>query len=156
MDEWAWQRCFDVNLKGAFFMSQLVGRVMVDENRERGGVIINVGTAIDDDLPPPGLSAYAASKAGLAAFSEACAHELIVMAYAFIPLSLIRPMKYCAFAPKLRAAVGFLFLSAPGVACRWALLVLKDELTDLQIMTPTETFLISVKSNRYGEKWTIR
>jgi len=75
MDEWAWQRCFDVNLKGAFFMSQLVGRVMVDENRERGGVIINVGTAIDDDLPPPGLSAYAASKAGLAAFSEACAHE---------------------------------------------------------------------------------
>ncbi len=25
MDEWAWQRCLDVNLKGTFFMSQLVG-----------------------------------------------------------------------------------------------------------------------------------
>ena len=45
MDEWAWQRCLDVNLKGTFFMSQLVGRVMADENRERGGAIINIGAA---------------------------------------------------------------------------------------------------------------
>ena len=75
MDEWAWQRCFDVNLKGVFFMVQLVGRVMADENQERGGVIINVAPSIDDEAPAPGLAAYAASKAGLAAFSHQCASE---------------------------------------------------------------------------------
>ena len=75
MDEWAWQRCFDVNLKGAFFMSQLVGRVMADENQERGGVIINIGAAAGDDAPASGFAAYAASKAGLATFSHECARE---------------------------------------------------------------------------------
>lgn len=75
MDEWAWQRCLDVNLKGAFFMSQLVGRVMVDENQERGGTIINMVDAIGDDELGPGLAAYAASKAGLAAFTGECARE---------------------------------------------------------------------------------
>ena len=43
LDEWEWNRCLEVNLKGTFFMSQLCGRVMVDENQERGGgVIINI------------------------------------------------------------------------------------------------------------------
>ena len=41
MDEWEWARCHDVNLKSVFFMCQLVGRVMDDQNRatpsERGG-----------------------------------------------------------------------------------------------------------------------
>jgi NAD(P)-dependent dehydrogenase (short-subunit alcohol dehydrogenase family) len=76
MDEWTWQRCLDVNLKGAFFMCQLVGRVMADENQERGGTIINVGAARDDDAPQTGLAAFAASKAGLAAFTDQCAREL--------------------------------------------------------------------------------
>ncbi len=75
MDEWAWQRCLDVNLKGAFFMSQLVGRVMADENQERGGTIINIGDSVGDDVLGPGLAAYAASKAGLAAFTNECARE---------------------------------------------------------------------------------
>lgn len=75
MDEWAWQRCQDVNLKGSFFMSQLVGRVMVDENQERGGTIVHVGGQPEDDLSETGLAAYAASKAGLAAFSRQCARE---------------------------------------------------------------------------------
>ena len=75
MDEWAWQRCLDINLKGAFFMSQLVGRVMVDENQERGGVIINIGTATGNDLPETGLAAYVASKEGLAGFTRQCARE---------------------------------------------------------------------------------
>ncbi len=75
MDEWAWQRCIDVNLKGVFFMSQLVGRVMADENRERGGIIINVRAAIDDDAPETGRAAYFASKAGLAEFTRQCARE---------------------------------------------------------------------------------
>ncbi len=72
MDEWAWQRCFDVNLKGAFFMSQLAGRVMVDENRGRGGTIINVGAAVGAESAVTGLAAYTASKAGLTAFSRDC------------------------------------------------------------------------------------
>jgi NAD(P)-dependent dehydrogenase (short-subunit alcohol dehydrogenase family) len=74
MDEWAWQRCLDVNLKGTFFMSQLVGRVMADENQERGGVIINIG-AVEPDMAQPGQAAYAASKAGVWGFSRACARE---------------------------------------------------------------------------------
>ena len=37
LDEWDWCRCLDLNLKGTFFMCQLVGRVMADENGERGG-----------------------------------------------------------------------------------------------------------------------
>ncbi|MCB0037413.1 MAG: SDR family NAD(P)-dependent oxidoreductase, partial [Anaerolineales bacterium] len=40
MDEWDFQRCLDVNLKGTFFMSQLCGRVMMDENQARGGGVI--------------------------------------------------------------------------------------------------------------------
>lgn len=42
MDEWDWDRCLGVNLKGTFMMSQLAGRVMADENRARGGVIVNI------------------------------------------------------------------------------------------------------------------
>jgi NAD(P)-dependent dehydrogenase (short-subunit alcohol dehydrogenase family) len=75
MDEWAWQRCLDVNLKGAFFLSQLAGRVMVDENQERGGTIVFIGAEPGGDTPKIGLAAYAASKAGLAAFSRQCAQE---------------------------------------------------------------------------------
>ena len=75
MDEWAWQRCLDVNLKGPFFMCQLVGRVMVDENQDRGGVMINLGEAGSAESLP-GRAAYAASQAGLAAFSRQCAQEL--------------------------------------------------------------------------------
>ena len=75
MDEWAWQRCLDVNLKGAFFMSQLVGRVMADENQKRGGTIIHIGAEPVGELPEVGAAAYAASKGGLAAFSRQCAQE---------------------------------------------------------------------------------
>ena len=32
MDEWEWARCHDVNLKSVFFMCQLAGRVMDDQN----------------------------------------------------------------------------------------------------------------------------
>ncbi|MFN2141028.1 MAG: SDR family NAD(P)-dependent oxidoreductase [Candidatus Promineifilaceae bacterium] len=88
MDEWAWQRCLDVNLKGAFFMCQLVGRVMADENQERGGTIINLGAASDDDAPQTGLAAFAASRAGLLAFTDQCARE-------FTPLGI----RVCAVDP---------------------------------------------------------
>jgi len=74
MDEWDWVRCLDVNLKGPFFMMQLCGRVMADENQMGdGGIIINVGPKPADGQPQ---AAYAASKAGLLALTEAAAQEL--------------------------------------------------------------------------------
>lgn len=75
MDEWAWQRCLDVNLKGTFFMSQLVGRVMADENQERGGVIVNIASTAGFEIPLPTAAAFAASKAGVVGFTRECARE---------------------------------------------------------------------------------
>ena len=75
MDEWAWQRCFDVNLKGTFFMSQLVGRVMADENQERGGLIVNIASTAGFETSLPDRAAYAASKAGVVGFGRECARE---------------------------------------------------------------------------------
>jgi 3-oxoacyl-[acyl-carrier protein] reductase len=74
-DEWEWQRCLDVNLKGAFFMSQLCGRVMVDENKERGGLVINIASTAGVEAPLPYRAAYCASKAGLVGFTRECARE---------------------------------------------------------------------------------
>lgn len=76
MDEWEWMRCLDVNLKGVFFMTQLCGRVMDDQNRasgEPGGAIVTL------DWPAPheeGRAAFTASQAAVAAFTRAAAREL--------------------------------------------------------------------------------
>jgi len=78
MDEWDWHRVLDVNLTGAFLMTQSVGRVM----RERGGgVIINliapvsgVSEAGRDESPL--RAAFFASMAGLEALSRQAACEL--------------------------------------------------------------------------------
>ncbi len=76
LDEWEWNRCLEVNLKGAFFMSQLVGRVMADENQARGGgVIINIASTAGVSLPLENRAAYCASKAGVVGFSRECARE---------------------------------------------------------------------------------
>lgn len=75
MDEWDWMRCFEVNLKGTFFMSQLVGRVMADENKARGGSIINIGSTAGVSVPLKDRAAYCASKAGMVGFAKECARE---------------------------------------------------------------------------------
>ena len=75
MDEWDWQRCLDVNLKAPFFMSQLCGRVMAEENTARGGLIINIGSTAGVREPLAGEAAYTASKGGLAGFTLECARE---------------------------------------------------------------------------------
>ena len=70
MDEWDWQRTLDVNLNGAFLLTQSVGRIMKEKG---GGVIIQVGER------PKGMerrAAYFTSKAGLAALSALAAYEL--------------------------------------------------------------------------------
>lgn len=71
MDEWDWHRTLDVNLTGAFLMTQSAGRVM----RARGsGVIIHLVARPGQDGAPE--AAYAASMAGLEAFSRQAACEL--------------------------------------------------------------------------------
>jgi 3-oxoacyl-[acyl-carrier protein] reductase len=75
MDEWDWDRCLDVNLKGTFLMSQLVGRVMADENQERGGAIVNISSIAGVETPLMNRAAYCASKAGLMGFGRECARE---------------------------------------------------------------------------------
>ena len=75
MDEWELMRTVDVNLKGMFFMSQLVGRVMADRNRadgSTGGLIIGFYEAEPDDS---GRAAYAATQSAIPAFGRACARE---------------------------------------------------------------------------------
>ena len=88
MDEWEWNRCLEVNLKGVFFMSQLCGRVMGDENigdesigdesigeNNTSGVIVNVASTAGVETALPGGAAYCASQAGIVGFARECARE---------------------------------------------------------------------------------
>jgi NAD(P)-dependent dehydrogenase (short-subunit alcohol dehydrogenase family) len=71
MDEWDWHRVLDVNLTGAFLMTQSVGRGM----RARGsGVIVNLTTESARDESAE--AAYLASMQGLAEFTRQAAREL--------------------------------------------------------------------------------
>ena len=72
MDEWDWHRTLDVNLTGAFLMTQSVGRIMREQG---GGVIINLVSEAGRDESPL-RAAFYASMAGLKAFSQQAAREL--------------------------------------------------------------------------------
>lgn len=72
MDEWDWQRTLNVNLSGAFLVTQSVARGM----RERGGGVIvhlvsDAGSKHGDTR-----AAYLASMAALREFSQQAAKEL--------------------------------------------------------------------------------
>jgi NAD(P)-dependent dehydrogenase (short-subunit alcohol dehydrogenase family) len=69
MDEWDWQRTLDVNLNGAFLLTQSTGRIMKEKG---GGVIVHVGERAKG---PEKRAAYFTSKAGLAALSALAAYE---------------------------------------------------------------------------------
>ncbi|MDL1910714.1 SDR family NAD(P)-dependent oxidoreductase [Chloroflexi bacterium CFX6] len=71
MDEWDWHRTLDVNLTGAFLMTQSVGRVM----RSQGsGVIVNLITLNQESGGDE--TAFVASMYGLEAFTRHAAREL--------------------------------------------------------------------------------
>ena len=71
MDEWDWHRVLDVNLTGAFLMTQSVGRVM----RQKGkGVIINLITGTQ--AAAGNDAAFVASMNGLNGFTRQAAREL--------------------------------------------------------------------------------
>jgi NAD(P)-dependent dehydrogenase (short-subunit alcohol dehydrogenase family) len=70
MDDWDWQRTLDVNLNGAFLLTQSAGRIM----KEKGsGIIVHVGERAKG---PERRAAYFTSKAGLAALAALAAYEL--------------------------------------------------------------------------------
>lgn len=70
MDDWDWQRTLDVNLTGAFLLTQTAGRVMAEQG---GGIILH---AAERARTTENRAAYFASKAGLAAFVEHARREL--------------------------------------------------------------------------------
>ncbi len=95
LDEWDWDRCIDVNLKGTFFMSQLCGRVMADENKDRGGAIVNISSIAGVEIPLANRAAYCASKAGMVGFARECAREFAqygIRVNTVIPGVFITPM----------------------------------------------------------------
>lgn len=75
LDEWDWRRLLEVNLTGAFFCTQLLGRVMADEG---GGVIVNIASTAGLGTLPDGVG-YVASKAGLIGMTKQCAREFAPM-----------------------------------------------------------------------------
>ena len=72
LDEWDWRRMLEMNLTSAFFVSQLVGRVMADEG---GGIIVNIASTAGHPDPLPDGVAYVASKAGLIGLTKQSARE---------------------------------------------------------------------------------
>lgn len=72
LDEWAWDRTINVNLKGAFLCSQTVGRDMKEQG---GGVIVNISSIAGRAAGLRDRAAYVASKTGLVGFTRECARE---------------------------------------------------------------------------------
>lgn len=73
LDEWDWNRCMEVNVKGVFFMSQLCGRVMDDS--KRGGVIVNLISEAGVQIPLEQRAAFCASQAAVMGFARECSRE---------------------------------------------------------------------------------
>ncbi len=82
-DAWDWQRTLEVNLSGAFYATQLVGKAM---RKQGGGAIVNIAASFGSGpglarqgLARPSLvrqSAFYASKLGLLGLTRAAAEEL--------------------------------------------------------------------------------
>lgn len=65
-----WDRVHAVNLRGAFLATQSFVPVIAKDT----GTLVFIGSGVAHQ-PPPGLGAYSASKAGLAAFAKSVAKE---------------------------------------------------------------------------------
>jgi 2-dehydro-3-deoxy-D-gluconate 5-dehydrogenase len=66
-----WDRVMNLNLSGAFFMAQAVGRIMV---RQRRGKIINIGS-MNTTLSAKNVTPYTVSKGGIGQMTKAFAVE---------------------------------------------------------------------------------
>ncbi len=67
-----WDQVLDTNLRGLFFMTRAVGKVMM---RQRGGRIINISSAAGA-MGNAGQVNYSAAKAGVLGLTKAAAREL--------------------------------------------------------------------------------
>lgn len=72
LDEWDWRRIVDVNLTGAFFCTQLIGRVMADEG---GGAIVHLTSVHALERALSEGVAFAATKAGVIGLTRQSALE---------------------------------------------------------------------------------
>lgn len=71
-DERLWETVMNLNLKGTYFTSQAVAKVMKDQG---GGRIINIAS-VDGYRAEPGVSVYSISKAGVLMITKAFAKDL--------------------------------------------------------------------------------
>ena len=71
-DEGVWNKTFDVNLKGPFFLVQNAAKLMIEAG---GGSIVNV-SSINGVKPAPFQGIYSITKAGLISMTQAFAKEL--------------------------------------------------------------------------------
>ena len=71
IDEKAWKVTIGLNLKGYFFLSQAVGKIMRDKG---GGTIINIAS-VDGIKPDVGPGVYSISKAGVIMLTQVLAQE---------------------------------------------------------------------------------
>ena len=110
-DEYEWQRVLDVNLKGAFFMTQLGGRVMagilgrgeqpVEGEVADGGIIVNIASTAGVSESFANHAAYAASKAGLVGLAREAAREFAAHDIWVYALTLPEPTEATAVAPTI-------------------------------------------------------
>ncbi len=88
MDRGAWRKTIAVNLTGAFYVTQTALPALIQTAGQHGrGRIINMAS-LAATHPKPFLSAYAASKAGVIAFTQSLAQEVAqfgVTANALLP-----------------------------------------------------------------------
>ncbi len=68
-----WQTIFDVNLSGAFFMTQAVAPGM---KKQKSGRVINISSGAGLGISLTGIQAYASAKAGQIGLTRQLAHEL--------------------------------------------------------------------------------
>ena len=71
IDEKAWDVIMGLNLKGFFFLSQAVGRIMKEKG---GGNIINI-SSVSGLRPDMGMGVYCISKAGIIMLTQVLAQE---------------------------------------------------------------------------------
>jgi len=71
-EERLWEAVINLNMKGLYFTSQAVARIM---KKQGGGKIINIAS-VDGFKPEPGVSIYSISKAGVRMVTKAFAMEL--------------------------------------------------------------------------------